>query len=274
MGRTKAHSPAARLNPGAGLQRIAWVVLALPLAAAPAWVAPEQVKLGELQILELRETDPAQPAPPRPVVEDRLGPWRIRSLEPLPDGRGWRFHVQALEPGVALIPSLDLGNGQRSPELRLTVPRTMPYGGPWVGYGGGREDRLPAMPFPWLWASLLMLPLPALAGWLWHRWGKGAPARRLHRSQTAFRKVWPPRDGRRETLDALHHQGRELLALRFGEQARAWGPETFQARNLCPWDQWVKSLDAARFGHTKPPFPPSQALLAALDARGDGGTRP
>jgi hypothetical protein len=253
---------------------IGLVALATPLVASPSWVAPTQVKLGELQILELRETDPALSAPPRPVLEDRLGSLRIRSLEPLPDGRGWRFHVQALEPGVALVPALDLGNGQRSPELRLTVPRTMPYGGPWVGFGGGNEDRLPAMPFPWFWASLLLLPLPLLAVWLGRRWGRGAQARRFHRSQGAFRKAWPPRDGHRETLDALHHLGRELLALRFGDQARAWGPEEFQSRNLRPWDQWVKSLDAARFGRTEPPFPPSQTLLAALDARSDGRPRP
>ncbi|HEX7553474.1 MAG TPA: hypothetical protein VF378_07955, partial [Geothrix sp.] len=73
-----------------------------------------------------------------------------------------------------------------------------------------------------------------------------------------------------ETLDAAHGLGRDLLVARFGETARAWGPADFRAHHLSPWDQWVKSLDAARFGHTEPPFPSPGPLVAALDARGDG----
>ena len=70
------------------------------------------------------------------------------------------------------------------------------------------------------------------------------------------------------------HSGRDLLVARFGEAARAWGPRDFQSRNLSPWDQWVKSLDAARFGQTEPPFPSPLPLVAALDARGDGAVKP
>ncbi|MDP1832412.1 MAG: hypothetical protein Q8K67_10170 [Geothrix sp.] len=241
----------------------------LPVLATPVWKAPAQLKLGELQVLELREEDPSKPAPPRPTVEDRLGPLRLRSMEPLPDGRGWRFQVQALEPGSAVIPALDLGNGQRSPELRLQVPRTIPFGGPWVGFGGGNDDRLPAIPFPWAWASLLLLPPLALLAWGIHRWRKGSASRRLRHAAHVFQRHWPPADRKRETLDAAHGLGRNLLAARFGEAARAWGPSDFQARNLGPWDQWVKSLDAARFGRTEPPFPRSELLVAALDARGN-----
>jgi hypothetical protein len=243
-------------------------------SAAPTWNAPAQLKLGELQVLELREADPTLPTLPRPAVEDRLGPLRLRAVEPLPDGRGWRFQVQALEPGVAIIPALDLGNDLRSPELRLEVPRTVPYGGPWVGFGGGNEDRLPAMPFPVLWSSLLLTPFLLLAAWLLLRWRRGAQARQLHRLAGTFHKVWPPQERSREGLDAAHRLGRELLAAQFGEQARAWGPAEFQVRNLAPWDQWVKSLDAARFGRTEPPFPPSNALLAALQMRSTAGRRP
>jgi len=242
----------------------------LNLPAAPIWRAPAQLKLGELQTLELREDDPAKAAPPRPAVEDRLGPLHLRAVEPLPDGRGWRFQVQALEPGLAVIPGLDLGNGQRCPELRLQVPRSIPYGGPWVGFGGGNDDLLPAIPFPWAWASLLLLPPVALLAWLITRWRRGSAKRRLTHAMRAFERQWPPTRKDRDSLDAAHGQGRSLLAARFGEAARAWGSEELQARNLAPWDQWVKSLDAARFGQTEPPFPPAAHLVAALDARGDG----
>ncbi len=242
----------------------------LAASAAPAWKAPAQLNLGELQALELREEDPTRPALPRPTVEDRLGPLRLRAMEPLPDGRGWRFQVQALEPGPAVIPALDLGNGQRSPELRLEVPRTIPYGGPWVGFGGGNDDRLPAIPFPWAWASLLLLPPLALLAWGIRHWRQGSGQRRLRHAALGFRRQWPPVNKDRATLDAAHGIGRDLLAARFGEAARAWGPAEFQARNLDPWDQWAKSLDAARFGRTEPPFPASDPLLAALDTRGGG----
>lgn len=253
-----------------GYQKITCLMaVGLWAGAAPAWKAVGPLKLGELQVLELREEDPAAPAPPRPTVEDRLGPLRLRSMEPLTDGRGWRFQVQALEPGTALVPALDLGNGQRSPELRLEVPRTIPFGGPWVGFGGGNEDLLPAIPFPWAWASLLLLPPLALAFWVIRRWQKGSAKRRLHHAALVFRRHWPPARRDRAALDAAHALGRDLLAARFGDAARAWGPTEFQARNLGPWDQWTRSLDAARFGRTEPPFPAPEPLVAALDARGD-----
>jgi hypothetical protein len=244
------------------------------LSAAPVWKAPPQLKLGELQVLELREDDPTKPAPPRPTVEERLGPLRVRAMEPLPDGRGWRFQVQALEPGLAVVPALDLGNGQRSPELRLQVPRTMPYGGPWVGIGGGNDDRLPAMPFPWTWACLPLLPPLIVLGWALRRWRKGTAKRRLRHAIQAFQRHWPPTRSDRETLDAAHRLGRDLLAESFGEAARAWGPMDFQSHHLHPWDQWAKSLDAARFGLTEPPFPRAEALVAALEIqRREGAPR-
>jgi hypothetical protein len=224
------------------------------------------LKLDELLVLELREEDPAKPAFPRPSVEDHLGPLHLRSMEPLPDGRGWRFQVQALEPGLAVIPGLDLGNEQRSPELRLRVPREIPYGGPWLGFGGGSEDRLPASPFPWTWAGLLLLPPLGLFAWALHLWRKGSASRRLHQAIRAFQKQWPPENRQRGTLDAAHGLGRDLLAARFGEAARAWGPGDFEAHDLRPWDQWAKSLDAARFGRTEPPFPSPEPLVATLDA--------
>lgn len=245
------------------------MAVGLCAGATPAWKAPGQLRLGELQVLELREEDPAASAPPRPTVEDRLGPLRLRAMEPLPDGRGWRFQVQALEPGTAVVPPLDLGNGQRAPELRLQVPRTIPFGGPWVGFGGGREDLLPALPFPWAWGSVLLLPPMGLIAWLTLRWRNRAGARRLHQAVQAFRRHWPPAARDRETLDAVHGLGRDLLAARFGEAARAWGPAELQTRGLAPWDQWAKSLDAARFGRTEPPFPAPDPLVTVLDARGD-----
>ena len=113
-------------NPSHRTSLIAGLAGCLPVLAAPTWKAPAQLKLGELQLLELREEDPTRPTLPRPAVEDHLGPLRLRSMEPLPDGRGWRFQVQALEPGLAVVPALDLGNEQRSPELRLWVPRSIP----------------------------------------------------------------------------------------------------------------------------------------------------
>jgi hypothetical protein len=255
--------------------KIGWLlVVGLSAWAAPVWKAPAQLKLGELQVLELREEDTTRPALPRPTVEDRLGPLRLRAMEPLPDGRGWRFQVQALSPGPALIPALDLGNGQRSPELRLDVPRSIPFGGPWVGFGGGNEDLLPAIPFPWAWASLLLLPPLALLAWMVQRWRKGSARRRLRHAAHAFKGHWPPANRERATLDAAHGLGRDLLAARFGEAARAWGPADFQARNLGPWDQWTRSLDAARFGRTEPPFPAPEPLVAALDARSETGLHP
>lgn len=255
--------PASR---GSRALALAWGLSALPILAAPEWKAPPQPKLGELLVLELREEDPASPAPPRPTVEDRLGPLYLRALEPLPDGRGWRFQVQALEPGLAVVPALDLGNGQRSPELRLWVPRSIPYGAPWVGFGGGNDDRLPAIPFPWAWASLLLVPPMALAGWGLRRWRRGSAQRRLVHAIHAFQHQWPPSDRERATLDAAHGLGRDLLAARFGEAARAWGTTDFQDRALGPWVLWLRSLDAARFGRSEPPFPSTEQLVAVIHA--------
>ena len=257
-------------NPCVGKTGLLLLMGGLVAGAAPSWNAPAQLKLGELQVLELRAADPSRPALPRPTVEDHLGPLRLRAMEPLPDGRGWRFQVQALEPGIAVVPALDLGNGQRSPELRIGVPRSVPYGGPWVGFGGGNEDLLPAIPFPWVWASLLLVPPLGLATWGIRRWRMGAVKRHQHQAILTFRRHWPPRDRERATLDRLHQLGRELLAARFGEAARTWGPAEFQARNLGPWDEWAQSLDAARFGFSEPPFPPLEALVSALDERRPG----
>ncbi len=260
----------SRQRPSAGKTGLLLLLGALFAGAAPTWNSPTGLKLGELQVLELREDDPLKPALPRPTVEDHLGPLRLRAMEPLPDGHGWRFQVQALEPGIAMIPALDLGNGQRSPELRLEVPRSVPYGGPWVGFGGGNEDLLPAIPFPWGWASLLLVPPLGLAAWGIHRWRLGADRRHLHQALLAFRRQWPPRDRERATLDRLHQLGRELLAARFGEVARTWGPAEFQARKLGPWAEWAQSLDAARFGFSEPPFPALEPLVSALEERPPG----
>ena len=243
--------------------------------STPTWKAPAQLKLGELQTLELREEDPLKAAPGRPALEDRLGPLYLRAMDPLPDGRGWRLQVQALSPGTALVPSLDLGDGQRSPELRLQVPRSSPFRGPWVGFGGGNDDRLPVIPFPWGWASLLLLPPAALLYVLGRRWGRTRGRRRFRHAAHTFRRQWPPQSADRDALDAAHALGRDLLAARFGESARAWGSAEFRTLNLTPWDQWVRSLDAARFGRTEPPFPAADVLLTALDARSGssmGGT--
>jgi hypothetical protein len=260
-----------RRNTRCGKIGLVVLVGGLILGATPAWKAPPDPKFGDLLTLELREEEPSKPTLPRPRVEDRLGPLRIRSMEPLADGRGWRFQVQALEPGLAVIPALDLGNGQRSPECRLWVPRTIPFGGPWMGYGGGKDDRLPDTPLPWAWASILLVPPLTLFFWGLQHWRKGAVRRRLRRALQIYQRQWPPVDRARSTLDAVHALGRDLLAARFGEPARAWGPADFQAQDLRPWDLWAQSLDAARFGRTEPPFPALEALLAALGDRNETG---
>jgi hypothetical protein len=236
------------------------------MRALPAWKAPGELAMGQLGTLELREEDGAQPPLPRPG-EGRLGPLRVRGADPLQDGRGWRITVQPMAPGTAVIPPLDLGDGRWAPELRITIPRTVPFGAPWMGVGGGQQDVLPYLPFPWAWASLLALPL-AILGWLLaRRRRRRAPARRRKAALHAFRRHWPPSGPDRATLDAAHAAGRELLAAVFGDPARSWGAKTLQDRGLGAWSTWILSLDAARFARLDPPFPSLEALLAALEDR-------
>jgi len=235
------------------------------LSAAPVWKAPATLPFGKLAVLELREDDPAVAAIPRPATEDALGSLKLRAVEPSADGHGWRFTVQPLVPGLAVIPPLDLGDGRRAPELRVTVQRSTDFGSPWVGYGGGREDVLPEIPFPWAWASLLLLPLLLLAGFITWRWRRRAGVRIYAAARRAFQNAWPPKAKDRATLDAAHHAGRELIAAAFGEASRGWGAPDFKKEKLDAWSQWAASLDAARFGRTEPPFPDATALLAHVD---------
>ena len=232
--------------------------------ALPSWKAPAELALGKLGSVELREEDPAQPALPRPG-EDRLGPLAVRAVEPSHDGRGWRITVQPMAPGTAVIPPLDLGDGRRTPELRLSIPRSVAYGTPWVGVGGGRQDLLPHLEFPWAWASLLALPLAVLAWFVVRAMGRRRPARRRRAALRQFTQHWPPAATDRAALDAAHTAGRNLLAAVYGDEALSWGPQAFQERRLEIWSQWIRSLDAARFALEDPPFPSAGDLLAALE---------
>lgn len=235
------------------------------LSATPVWKASPSLPFGQLAVLELREDDPAAPPIPRPAVEDSLGPFKLRAVEPSADGHGWRFTVQAMEPGLAVVPPLDLGDGRRAPELRVTVARTVDFGSPWVGYGGGREDNLPEIPFPWAWASLLLLPPLLLIGFFIWRWRRRAGSRAYARARKAFQAAWPPKAKDRATLDAAHDAGRDLLHAAFGEASRGWGAPDFRKAKLDAWAHWAASLDAARFGRTEPPFPDAASLLAPVD---------
>jgi len=232
--------------------------------SAPLWTAPRELAVGRLAVLELRQPDPALPPPPRPG--ETLGPLPVRGVEPLADGRGWRITVQPLAPGVALVPPLDLGDGRLTAPLRLEVPRTAAFGAPWMGVGGGAEDRLPALPFPWPWTLPPLLPLAALGWLLAARLRRGAPARRRRAARRAFARHWPPAR-ERAALDTAHAAGRTLLAARFGPEALGWGPEACRERGLEPWAEWILSLDQARFGGAEPAFPALAALLAALEPR-------
>ncbi len=236
------------------------------LSATPAWKTPEQLPFGELSVLEIREEDPAQPPLPRPG-DEKLGPLALRGVEPTPDGRGWLLTVQPMVPGTALVPPLDFGDGRQSPELRLRVPRTVPFQAPWMGVGGGQGDVIPYLPFPWAWASLVLLPLAALVWWTWRRWLQSAPARARHHARTAFAQHWPPLTADRAALDAAHAKGRDLLAAYFGEEARSWGIGGFKDHHLETWATWIQSLDAARFSRKDPPFPPLTELLKSLEER-------
>ncbi len=234
------------------------------LRAEPVWKAPETMPLGSASTLELRETDPNRPPLPRPG-EDRLGPLVLLKAHPTADGRGWALTVLPLTPGTLVIPPLDLGDGRRTPECRIRVPRTVPHGAPWMGLGGGPDDALPPVPFPWGWASLLAVPLIPLGWWGVRRWRRGRHRRAYHHARRAFARHWPPQVGDRKSLDAAHAAGRDLLACRFGEEARSWGASDFEARGLRTWAIWVQSLDAARFGRKAPTFPPLQALVKPLE---------
>ncbi|HQL47836.1 MAG TPA: hypothetical protein PLC09_04120 [Holophaga sp.] len=237
-----------------------------PLSAEPVWKGPARLDFGAAAQVELTEADPALPPLPRPG-EDRLGPLALLGVQGTPDGRGWILTVQPLTAGTLVVPPLDLGDGRKTPEWRVEVPRTVPYGAPWMGVGGGQEDALPYLPFPWAWAALLMVPLIPLGWYLLRRWRGGQATRKLYQARRAFARHWPPRATDRTGLDAAHTAGRELLACRFGEEARSWGATTFEARGLRVWAVWVQSLDAARFGRREPAFPPLKELVAPLDAR-------
>lgn len=246
-----------------GALACALLIWAMPLCGAARWKAPKELPFGELATLELHEEDPGQPPIPRPA-EEKLGAISIRSVEPTLDGRGWRFTVQAFQPGLARIPAMDLGDGRVTPELRLLVVRTVPYGSPWMGVGGGHEDILPYLPFPVAWASLLLLPLLPLGWWGLRVWMKNSAKRRMHHARRSFSRHWPPGGGQREALDAAHLAGRELLVACFGDEARSWGFAELKRRQLTPWADWVKSLDTARFSGQAPTFPHLKELLDAL----------
>jgi hypothetical protein len=160
---------------------------------------------------------------------------------------------------------MDLGDGRVTPELRITVPRTVPYGAGWMGVGGGALDRLPPMPFPWPWALPPLLLAAALAWLLAGRYRRGAAARKRHAARRAFVQHWPPAQAGRAALDTAHAAGRALLAAHFGPEALSWGPAAFRARGLEPWAAWSATLDAARFSGTEPALPALAALLAALE---------
>ena len=180
---------------------------AVSLAATPVWQAPAMLPFGQLVVLELREDDPRQPPLPRPG-DEKLGPLFLRSVEALPDGRGWKLTVQAFTPGTAVVPAMDLGDGRRTPELRVKVDRSIPFGAPWMGVGGGREDELPEIPFPYGWASLLLLPFVLLGYHLIRRWRRNSGKRRQKKAKAAFAKTWPPPSKQRGDLDAAHAAGR------------------------------------------------------------------
>lgn len=274
---TRRHEDTKKENKGLVFLRafVSWCWICFlfltPAPANPVWKAPDHANFGELAVLELREDDPSAPTLPRPPLEDRVGPFRVRAMEPTLDGHGWRVTVQALSPGIALFPAMDLGDGRRTAPLRLPVTRTTPYGGLWMAIGGGPSNALPEIPFPWGWASLLLLPPLLLGTWLVRRWLGAAPKRLRKRLAKRFAKAWPPAEAR-ASLDQAHALGRELLATARGEEALGWGPEDLKARHLEAWAKWSETLDQARFGGRHGGFPSAQTLLAALDRteHGDG----
>jgi hypothetical protein len=230
--------------------------------AGAAWSLRGDLAVGRLGTLELRQDDPAQPPLPRPG-EERLGSLAVRGVEPLRDGRGWRVTVEPLAPGATAVPALDLGDGRRVPELRVSVPRTVPYGAPWMAPAGT------PIPFPWAWTLTLLLPLALAAGLGLRAFRRGAPARARRRAGAAFRRHWPPRAPDRPALDAAHACGRSLLAAHFGPEALSWNATACRARGLEPWGTWIDGLDQARFAGAAPAWPALADLLAALE----GGAR-
>jgi hypothetical protein len=263
---------AASAIPKSKIQNPKWMFFlvlcsTVTLFADAQWKAPAALAVGEMAVLELVETDPAKPPLLRPPLEERIGSLRLRGVDPTKDGRGWRIQVLPLGPGTSLIPAMDLGDGRKSPELRLTAPRTVPFGSPWMGLGGGPEDELPELPFPWAWASILLAPVLAVGWFIYARWRRGSTRRARKHAMRAFARTWPPRSRERAVLDAGHEAGRELLALHLGEQARSWGAQELNQQKLEPWDLWAASLDAARFARYEPPFPPLDGLLHRLDPR-------
>lgn len=126
---------------------------------------------------------------------------------------------------------------------------------------------LPFIPFPWVWASLLLLPLAVLGWGLWRRWSRSAPGRARRHARSAFAHHWPPLTAERTVLDTAHSLGRDLLAAHFGEPSRSWGTGELKDHHLEIWATWVHSLDAARFARKDPPFPPLAELLKVLEAQ-------
>jgi len=222
--------------------------------------------MGELTAIEIIETDSALPPMPRPC-EEKLGPFALRSAAPIENGRGWRLTVQALRPGVAVVPPIDLGQGRLCPELKIRVMRTVPFGAPWMGLGGESNDAPPGIGFPWGWAAMGLLPLGLLlflTVWLWR---ERTPDRRLARARRGFAAVWPPRSLERGEIDKANAMGRDLLASAWGEEARSWGRREFLEQKNAPWASWCSFMDHARFGGAAEAAPP--ALPELIESVGD-----
>jgi hypothetical protein len=217
------------------------------LAAAPVWRAPAKIQVGGAATIEVVDMDPASPPMPRPG-EERLGPFALRSAIPIENGRGWRLVIQALGPGAAVVPSMDLGQGTVIPELKIQVARTVPFGAPWMGLGGGGDDAPPGVGFPWGWAALPLLPLGLALSLAVRLWRGRAPGRRLARARRRFAAVWPPISLDRAEIDRVGARGRDLMAGAWGEEARSWGGRELLEQNNAAWASWCNFMDHARFG--------------------------
>jgi hypothetical protein len=243
------------------------MLVASPLAAAPVWRAPAKIQVGELVTIEVVDVDPASPPMPRPG-EERLGPLALRSAVPIESGRGWRLVVQALRPGAAVVPSMDLGQGMVIPELKIQVARTVPYGAPWMGLGGGGDDAPPGVGFPWGWAVLPLLPLCLALSLAVRLWRAGIPGRRFARARRRFAAVWPPASLDRAEIDQAGMRGRDLMAGAWGEDARSWGGREFLEQNNAAWASWCSFMDHARFGGDVGDRPPPPALPELIESMG------